>query len=531
MSIRTRLRLGFWAALTAGAGTILAALLIAQDGVTTSRPAILVAVVAITILMLIISAASIFLASREIDSQTGELCAAMRRVGRGICDQPVDARSNGAFTEPAAAFNLMIGDIKERTERRERVGELLQQANERLERTLEARNAELNVARGAATSADKAKNVFLANMSDELHTPLTAILGFSAMMRREPGLTATQRENLDIINASGRHLLSLIHDILEVAKIEAGNMRADIAPFDLATMVRDVAGLMRVRAREKGLRLLLDQSSPFPSHIRGDEARLRQVLTNLVGNAVKFTDQGAITIRLGTRHGTPERLVIEVEDTGPGIKPEDRRRVFEPFVQLPDIAAQRGTGLGLTICRRNMTIMGGDMSVESTPGRGSTFRIELPFEPVSGADVAELEMPVQFGEVAGLAPGQPNWRVIVADDQRESALLLSRLMTDIGVEVKVAENGERCVQLFEEWHPHLIWMDSRMPVIDGKEAARRIRALPGGKDVKIVAVTPSAFREHWQDMLSAGMDEFVRRPYRFYEVYDCMARLLGVKYV
>jgi CheY-like chemotaxis protein/anti-sigma regulatory factor (Ser/Thr protein kinase) len=284
-----------------------------------------------------------------------------------------------------------------------------------------------------------------------------------------------------------------------------------------------------MRAQEKGLQLLLDQTSQFPRYINGDEARLRQILVNLVGNAVKFTEQGGVTIRLGLKHNVQPHLLIEVEDSGPGISPEDQRRLFEPFVQLAQSAAQKGTGLGLAISRQFVQKMGGNITVESKPGKGSVFRVELPVELVSSAAVFKPEKREQ-GEVVGLVPGQPAYRILIAEDQHENRLLLSKLMTDIGLEVKVAENGAQCIELFREWQPHLIWMDRRMPVMDGEEATRRIRQFPDGKQVKIVAVTASAFREQQQEMLAAGMDDFVRKPYRFDEIYDCLARQLNIKY-
>jgi PAS domain S-box-containing protein len=406
----------------------------------------------------------------------------------------------------------------------------LRRYKDQLEETVQQRTAELLQARDAAQAANNAKSVFLANMSHELRTPLNAILGFSSMMRRDPAVSDSQRDNLDIINRSGEHLLSLINDVLEVAKIEAGRMKLEIAPFDLGSMVRDVVDMMQLRAGEKGLQLLLDQTSEFPRYIKGDEARLRQILVNLVGNAIKFTEQGGVTIRLGVRQGGQQHLLIEVEDSGPGIKPEDQKRLFEPFVQLQESAMQQGTGLGLTITHQFVQLMGGTINVESQLGSGSLFRIDLPVELANTADVLQPEKKAH-AEVVGIAPGQPAYRILIAEDQHENQLLLSRLMTDIGLEVKIAENGEQCIRLFQEWRPDLIWMDRRMPVVDGLEATQRIRQLPEGKSVKIVAVTASAFKEQQQEMFDAGMDDFIRKPYRFEEIYDSLARQLGVKYI
>ncbi len=430
-----------------------------------------------------------------------------------------DGRFSGSFA--------MFTDITER----KRAEDELRLYKDQLEETVEKRTAELRLARDAAEAANKAKSAFLANMSHELRTPLNAILGFSAMLRRDPETPESQRDTLDIINRSGDHLLMLINDVLEIAKIEAGRLRGESAPFDFGGMVRDVADMMRMRAEEKGLRLLLEQASAVPRFITGDETRLRQVLVNLVGNAVKFTESGGVTIRTGVKPNAPDHLVVEIEDSGPGISAEDQKRLFKPFVQLGEVATQKGTGLGLAISRQYMQLMGGSIGVTSAPGKGSIFRIELPLERASQNDVGAVTEPAPAAKVIGLAPGTPRYRILIAEDQPEGQLLLSELMTNIGLETRIAANGDECVKLFQEWRPHLIWMDRRMPVMDGARATRIIRELPGGKEVKIVAVTASVFQEQRQEMLDAGMDDFVRKPYRLDEIYDSLARQLGVRYV
>jgi PAS domain S-box-containing protein len=408
--------------------------------------------------------------------------------------------------------------------------EKVRRYQDQLEEKVKQRTAELQLARDEANTANKAKSVFLANMSHELRTPLNAILGFSAMMRKEPELTEDQRNKLDIINRSGDHLLTLINDVLDIARIEAGRVQLENNPFDLGAMVRDVTDMMRMRAEESGLQLQTDQSSHFPRYIVGDEARMRQILINLVGNAIKFTRQGGITLRLGTKKNKVAHLLIEVEDSGTGISPEEQEHIFEPFVQLGEDNISKGTGLGLTITRQIVQMMGGSINLESTPGKGSLFMIDLPLSEATESDITR-QLQAETRDVTGLAVGQPEYRILIVEDQKENQLLLDKLLASVGIRVKLADNGTQGIELFQSWHPHFILMDRRMPVMDGIEATRRIRELPGGKEVKIVAVTASAFAEQCDEMLASGMDDYIRKPFRAAEIYDCLSKHLGVKYL
>jgi signal transduction histidine kinase/ligand-binding sensor domain-containing protein/DNA-binding response OmpR family regulator len=407
----------------------------------------------------------------------------------------------------------------------------LRLAGVRLEAQVAERTRELEIAKDAAERANKAKTTFLANMSHELRTPLNAILGFSALVRDKAGLPEEHRRSLDIVNRSGEHLLGLIDDVLDTAKIEAGHTKLENVSFDVTSLVRDNIDMMCARAADKGLELFLESSSRVPRFIRSDAGKLRQVLINLIGNAVKFTDHGSVTVCLDAQRIDDRSdilLILEVEDTGIGIVPEDQARIFEVFVQAGHSSSRKGTGLGLSITRQFVELMGGTVSLRSTPGKGSKFRVEVPVEPAEESEGAAANQ--DRGQVVGLEPGLPAYRILIVEDRKENWLLLQRLLEDAGFQVQVAEDGVEGVERFRSWQPHLIWMDIRLSVMGGIEATREIRSLKGGRQVKIVALTASAFAQQREEVLAAGLDDFLRKPFRREEIFDCMARHLGVRY-
>ena len=398
-----------------------------------------------------------------------------------------------------------------------------------LEQQVEDRTRDLTEALSRAETATQAKSAFLATMSHELRTPMNGVLGMAQLLR-DSQLSNSQRGYVDAIVSSGELLLSLINDVLDFSKIEAGRLELEVLPFDPRAAINSVADLLRFRATEKGLALLVEVAPDVPAVLRGDDMRLRQVLLNLVSNAIKFTPAGRIQISLHTTGCVDPGLMglsLRVTDTGPGIAADRLEAIFEPFEQhSPSVAREHGgTGLGLAISRRIATVMGGSLTVESEIGQGASFRLQwmaMPAQPVPEESPASLPSPVPRTDElpAGL-------RVLVAEDNAVNQMLLCAMLERLGCQPDLVHDGLQALDRLRHQAYDLVLMDLRMPQLDGLSATRQLRQMPLDTQPKVIAITANVFTEDRLACFDAGMDGFLPKPFTLESLRDSIWALIG----
>ncbi|MBP0028265.1 response regulator [Roseofilum sp. Guam] len=413
----------------------------------------------------------------------------------------------------------------------------LKKITEELESRVHSRTLELQIAKEEAEQANCAKSEFLARMSHELRTPLNAILGFAQILKKENITSEDRNQYLEVILHSGQQLLKLINDILELSRIEAGKSEIYEVNIDLYKFLKSIDKMLSLKARSKHLNLIFAPLDNVDQFLKTDEGKLRQILINLIDNSIKFTEQGWIKVEVDQYcpDEDPESeqenrcLMFKIQDTGIGISPDDLENLFDVFFQVnQSIKLNQGTGLGLPITREFIKLMGGDIWVSSALGEGTVFEFYIPVKVADPESQSSLQ---KNRKIIGIAKGQPMYKILVVEDHWPNRILLVNLLKRVGFEVQEAVNGLEAIEIWKTRHSDLIWMDMRMPVMDGYEATEKIKSFPGGKSTVIIALSAHAFVQDKEKMLASGCDDYLSKPFDEVELLEKMARYLDIEYV
>ncbi len=434
------------------------------------------------------------------------LAQAANEVSKGNTKVKIPITSGDEIGHLGRSFNQMVEDIN------------------RSISDLEKAQRELESAKLDAESANSAKSIFLANMSHEIRTPMNAILGYTQLLLLDENFTPKQKQELETINLSGNNLLSLINNILDISKIEAGHIEININAFDLNELITGLASMFTLRCEEKDLALETFGVDNTPILVEGDESKLRQVLINLLGNAIKFTDTGGISLTL--RKNENSEYQFKVRDTGMGISPEAQQQIFEPFRQHTEGIKKGGTGLGLTITKSFVELMGGKLSVNSVVGEGAEFYFSLTL-PASKSEL--IKRNDRRKKTLHLAKDNSVCALVV-EDVKENREFLTRYLSQIGVEVYEASNGKEALEKINHKIPDIIFSDMRMPIMNGEELVSQIKKDFDHKSIKFVLVSASVLMNKKEDYLDMGFHEFITKPFRLEIIPTCLSKLLGVKF-
>lgn len=400
----------------------------------------------------------------------------------------------------------------------------LEKLNTSLEAKVLARTSELKKSKEVAESSTQAKSLFLANMSHEIRTPLNAILGFSQLLLNKQDISRDQCEMLQAIEHAGNHLLDVINDVLDLSKIEADAMTLDICNFNLSDLMDELALIFRVRCEQKGLMFSLTKTIPENTHVQGDQVKLRQILINLLGNAVKFTDLGSVALSV-VQEGQ-SKYFFEVRDTGVGINTEDQKDVFRAFYQAATSIHTAGTGLGLSISKRQVELMGGQLSLDSQGAQGSCFKFCLDFT----LSTETIDLKEKNTERIKCLKSGTRLSALVVDDVPDNRLILNSLLDDIGVDVCDATNGQEALRVLRQNSVDIVFMDIRMPIMNGDEAVKVIREEFTGKHIVCVAISAYSMAHDIEYYLEGGFDFFIPKPFKFSQIYQALAQLCAVEF-